>query len=75
MDQETFTLTYREPMQLLKDVHALDDFPARDDQNWLKHTLWYSDGSRLDYKPVQMKPLTVESFPRRVRSKECWYEH
>ena len=28
--------------------------------NWLKHTLWYKDGNRLEYKPVNMKPLTVE---------------
>jgi succinate dehydrogenase / fumarate reductase flavoprotein subunit len=25
----------------------------RDDVNWLKHTLWYKDGNRLDYKPVK----------------------
>ena len=31
-------------------------------------TLWYSEGSRLDYKPVQMKPLTVESFPPKART-------
>jgi len=49
-------------------AHALDDFPARDDQNWIKHTLWYAEGSRLDYKPVQMKPLTVESFPPKART-------
>lgn len=49
-------------------AHALDDHPARDDENWLKHTLWYSEGSRLDYKPVQMKPLTVESFPPKART-------
>ncbi|MEI8402262.1 MAG: succinate dehydrogenase flavoprotein subunit, partial [Alcaligenaceae bacterium] len=44
-------------------AHALDDHPTRDDDNWIKHTLWYSEGNRLDYKPVQMQPLTVESFP------------
>ncbi|MCD0502628.1 succinate dehydrogenase flavoprotein subunit [Bordetella petrii] len=49
-------------------AHALDDHPSRDDENWLKHTLWYSEGSRLDYKPVQMKPLTVESFPPKART-------
>lgn len=49
-------------------AHALDDHPIRDDENWLKHTLWYSEGSRLDYKPVQMKPLTVESFPPKART-------
>jgi len=49
-------------------AHALDDHPNRDDENWLKHTLWYSEGSRLEYKPVQMKPMTVESFPPKART-------
>jgi len=49
-------------------AHALDDHPQRDDVNWLKHTLWYSDGSRLDYKPVQLQPMTVESFPPKART-------
>ncbi|MCK9509925.1 MAG: succinate dehydrogenase flavoprotein subunit [Pigmentiphaga sp.] len=49
-------------------AHALDDHPERDDENWLKHTLWFSEGSRLEYKPVQMKPLTVESFPPKART-------
>ncbi|HEX4858414.1 MAG TPA: succinate dehydrogenase flavoprotein subunit [Usitatibacteraceae bacterium] len=40
---------------------------GRDDQNWLKHTLWYKDGNRLDYKPVNLKPLTVESIPPKAR--------
>ena len=49
-------------------AHALDDHPTRDDANWIKHTLWYSEGNRLDYKPVQMQPLTVESFPPKSRT-------
>ncbi|MFA5521849.1 MAG: succinate dehydrogenase flavoprotein subunit [Castellaniella sp.] len=49
-------------------AHALDDYPERDDENWLRHTLWYSEGSRLDYRPVQMKPLTVESIPPQPRT-------
>jgi len=49
-------------------AHALDDFPARDDENWIKHTLWYSSDNRLEYKPVQLKPLTVESFPPKSRT-------
>ena len=49
-------------------AHALDDHPTRDDDNWIKHTLWYSNGNRLDYKPVQMQPLTVESFPPKSRT-------
>jgi succinate dehydrogenase / fumarate reductase flavoprotein subunit len=49
-------------------AHALDDHPERDDENWIKHTLWYSAGNRLDYKPVNLKPLTVESFPPKTRT-------
>jgi succinate dehydrogenase / fumarate reductase flavoprotein subunit len=48
-------------------AHARDDFPERDDKKWLKHSLFYSEGQRLDYKPVRLKPLTVESFPLKPR--------
>lgn len=49
-------------------AHAHDDCPQRDDQNWMKHTLWYSSGDRLEYKPVQLQPLTVESIPPKART-------
>ena len=41
---------------------------GRNDTDWHKHTLWYREGNRLSYKPVQMKPLTVESVPLKVRT-------
>ena len=45
------------------------EFPnGRNDKVWMKHTLWYSEGNRLDYKPVNLKPLTAESIPPKVRS-------
>ncbi len=47
--------------------HARDDFPERDDDHWLKHSLYFSEGQKLDYKPVRLKPLTVESFPLKAR--------
>jgi len=44
-------------------------FPlGRNDAEWMKHTLWFSEGNRLDYKPVQLKPLTVDSVPPKVRT-------
>ncbi|MEO0047877.1 MAG: succinate dehydrogenase flavoprotein subunit [Pseudomonadota bacterium] len=49
-------------------AHAHDDHPERDDENWMKHTLWYSEGNKLDYKPVKLTPLTVESVPPKVRT-------
>jgi succinate dehydrogenase / fumarate reductase flavoprotein subunit len=44
-------------------AHAREDFPKRDDQNWLKHSLCWLDenGSvRLDYRPVHLQPLSNE---------------
>ncbi len=41
---------------------------GRDDANWLKHTLWDSATNSLSYKPVNMKPLTVDSIPPKVRT-------
>jgi succinate dehydrogenase / fumarate reductase flavoprotein subunit len=49
-------------------AHARDDFPNRDDSNWMRHTLWYRDGDRLDYKPVNLKPLSVASFEPKKRT-------
>ena len=49
-------------------AHAREDFSERDDVNWLKHTLFFSADKRLDYKPVRLKPLTVESFPPKPRT-------
>ena len=41
---------------------------GRNDADWHKHSLWYSAGNRLSYKAVQMKPLTVDSVPMKVRT-------
>jgi len=41
---------------------------GRNDAEWMKHTLWYMDGNRLDYKPVRMKPLTAETVPPKPRT-------
>lgn len=41
---------------------------GRNDRDWMKHTLWYSSDNRLQYKPVRMKPLTVDSVPPKTRT-------
>ena len=41
---------------------------GRDDANWMKHSLWYREGNRLSYKPVQLTPLTTASVPPKVRT-------
>jgi succinate dehydrogenase / fumarate reductase flavoprotein subunit len=49
-------------------AHAHSDHPQRDDEHWMKHSLWFSEGNRLDYKPVVTKPLTVETFKPKART-------
>ncbi|MFI4941034.1 MAG: succinate dehydrogenase flavoprotein subunit [Burkholderiales bacterium] len=49
-------------------AHAHRDFEKRNDEEWMKHTLWYSEGNRLDYKPVMTTPLSVETFKPKART-------
>jgi succinate dehydrogenase / fumarate reductase, flavoprotein subunit len=45
------------------------EFPlGRNDTEWMKHTLWHSADNSLTYKPVNLKPLTVDSVPPKVRT-------
>ncbi|HRE31914.1 MAG TPA: FAD-binding protein, partial [Candidatus Berkiella sp.] len=47
-------------------AHSREDFPARDDKNWLKHTLYFPDDT-ISYRAVNMKPLTVPAFEPKER--------
>ncbi len=49
-------------------AHAHSDYTERDDANWMRHSMWFSEGNRLEYKPVNLKPLTVESFQPKKRT-------
>jgi succinate dehydrogenase / fumarate reductase flavoprotein subunit len=53
-------------------AHAHEDFPDRDDDNWMKHTLAWVNEKRevkLDYRDVKMRTLTneVQVFPPKAR--------
>ncbi len=53
-------------------AHAREDYPERDDKEWLKHTLCWIDGkgaTRMDYRPVHLQTMTndAQSIPPKPR--------
>ena len=54
-------------------AHARDDFPERDDENWLKHTVAWLDAAgkvTIGYRPVHLFTLSneVQAFPPKART-------
>ena len=48
-------------------AHSRIDYPKRDDAHWLKHSLYYKKNRRIEYKPVRLKAMTVDTFPPKER--------
>jgi succinate dehydrogenase / fumarate reductase flavoprotein subunit len=48
-------------------AHSRVDYPKRDDVNWMKHSLYFRERDRMDWKPVRTRPLSVDSFPPKER--------
>jgi succinate dehydrogenase / fumarate reductase flavoprotein subunit len=49
-------------------AHARNDFTERDDENWLKHSIYDPTTKELSKRDVNFSPKTVEAFPPKVRS-------
>ncbi|HAU1126038.1 TPA: succinate dehydrogenase flavoprotein subunit [Legionella pneumophila] len=48
-------------------AHSREDYPKRDDANWIKHTLYFEEGEVIDYRPVNTSPKYVEPFEPKER--------
>ena len=48
-------------------AHAREDFPERDDQNWLCHSLFFKDKNVVSKREVNLSPKTVDAFKPKAR--------
>ena len=49
-------------------AHSREDYTERDDENWLLHSMYWSDGQKVGTRDVNMTPKTVPTFEPKVRT-------
>ena len=48
-------------------AHAREDYPDRDDKDWLCHSLYFKDANKVGKRDVNLEPETVEAFKPKAR--------
>lgn len=48
-------------------AHSREDYPGRDDKNWIKHTLYFGEGDKIDFRPVNTSPKYIAPFEPKER--------
>ena len=48
-------------------AHAREDYPDRDDKDWLCHSLYFKDANKVCKRDVNLEPETVEAFKPKAR--------
>ena len=67
MEVAVATMRAANARQESRGAHTRADFAERDDAKWLTHSLFYKQDKKLVYKPVRLKPLSVDSFELKKR--------
>ena len=49
-------------------AHSREDYPDRDDENWLTHSIYFKEGKRVGRREVNLQPLTVDRFEPKART-------
>lgn len=48
-------------------AHSREDYPQRDDLNWIKHTLYFEENNSIDFRPVNTSPKYIKAFEPKER--------
>ena len=48
-------------------AHSREDYPERDDKNWIKHTLYFTNEDAIDFRPVNVSPKHMAPFEPKER--------